>query len=344
MQTLRCCVVGATGFIGGQIVRAALAYGWEVVAVRRRHGAVGALDDIADQLDWVHADLSDPASLVAAFRGCPLVFHAAAYYPHKTGNPWEAVRHGVTGMRNLLKAAAASGVRRIVYTSSPATVGRPLEPGRLANEDDLYIPGTSRLPYFEAKWAMEQEALRASAEGLPVVVVIPGAVIGPGDVKPTTSTLVLMVAKRRLRWAVPGTVNVVDGRDLATGHVLAAERGRPGRRYIVGGHNLTFQEMFAAMADAAGVPPPRRVLPARMIETLGRMARRLGLPAAGQMEALRLWQPLDTTRARAELGLGDPRPFDETCRDTVAWFRSHGYLPPVETPASTGQALAEGEQ
>jgi len=326
MPTLRCCVVGATGFIGGQIVRAALGRGWAVRGVRRRPDAVGALEDIADQVEWMQADLNDPASLVTAFRGCPLLFHAAAYYPSRALNPWEAVRHGVSGMRNLLTAAAVAGVRRIVYTSSPSTVGPSAEPGRPANEDDLYLPGSVRLPYFEVKWAMEQEALRASAQGLPVIVVIPGAVIGPGDVKPTTSSLVLLVARRQLRWAVEGDLNVVDGRDLALGHVLAAERGRPGRRYIIGGHNLSFREVLTAMAEAAGVPPPRRTLPPRLIEWVGRIGRRLGFPSAGQMQAIRHWQPLDTSRARGELGLPEPRPFDETCRDTVAWFRAHGYL------------------
>ncbi len=330
MATVRCCVVGATGFIGGQIVRAVLARGWAVRAVRRRPNAVGALEDVADQVEWVQADLNDPASLVPAFRGCPLLFHAAAYYPRKPVDPWEAVRHGVAGMRNLLAAAATAGVKRIVYTSSPSTIGPPKEPDRLANEEDLYLPGSVRLPYFEVKWAMEAEALRANAGGLSVVVVIPGAVIGPGDVKPTTSSLLLMVAKRRLRWAVEGRLNVVDGRDLAVGHVLAAERGRPGRRYIVGGHNLTIPEMLATMAEAASVPPPRRTLPLGLVEWAGRIGRWIGLPAAGQLQAIRHWQPLDTSRARRELGLPDPRPFEETCRDTVAWFRAHGYLKPVE--------------
>jgi len=287
---------------------------------------VGALEDIADRIEWVEADLNDPASLIVALRGCPLVFHAAAYYPRKAVDPWEAVRHGVTGMRNLLRAAAAAGVKRLVYTSSLSTVGRPADPERLANEDDLYLPGSTRLPYFEVKWAMEQEALRANARGLPVVVVIPSAVIGPGDVKPTTSTLLLLVARRRLRWFIEGQLNVVDGRDLAVGHVLAAERGRPGRRYIVGGHNLSIREMVTTMAEAAGVPPPRRALPVAFIEWAGRVGCRLGLPAAGQMLAIRHWQPLDTSRARTELGLPEPRPFEETCRDTVAWFRAHGYL------------------
>ncbi len=326
MAALRCCVLGATGFIGGQIARAALARGWAVRTVRRRPGAVGALEDMADRVEWIQGDLSDPASLVAAMRECPLVFHAAAYYPQRSPRLRETVRHGVTGMRNFLAAAAVAGVGRIVYTSSPSTVGPPSEPGRLANKEDLYVPGAIHLPYFEVKWAMEQEALRASAQGLPVVVIIPSTVIGPGDVKPTTSSIMLMVARRRLRWYVRGATNVVDGRDLALGHVLAAERGQPGHRYIVGGHNLTFREMLATMAKAAGLPPPKHALPLSLVEGMGWLGSRLRVPSAGQVQAIRHWQPLDTSRARRELGLPDPRPFEETCRDTLAWFRTHGYL------------------
>jgi dihydroflavonol-4-reductase len=284
------------------------------------------LDDLADQIEWVQADLTDPASLVAALRGCPLLFHAAAYYPQGNPNPWDAVQHGVSGMRNLLSAAARSGVKRVVYTSSPSTVGPPAQPNQPANEDDLYLPGSVQLPYFEAKWAMEQEALRASAQGLPVVVVIPGAVIGPGDVKPTTSTLLLMVARGRLRWSVEGTLNVIDGRDLAAGQVLAAERGRPGRRYIIGGHNLSIEEMLTTMAEAAEVSPPRRTLPLGLVERLARLGRKLEVSSAGQVEAIQHWKPLDTTRAKEELGLPAPRPFRETCQDTLEWFRQHDYL------------------
>lgn len=326
MASVRCCVLGATGFIGGQIVRAALARGWEVRGVRRRPDAVGALDDLTDQIEWVQADLTDPASLVAALRGCPLLFHAAAYYPQGNPDPWAAVQHGISGMRNLLSAASRSGVKRVVYTSSSSTVGPPSQPNQLANEDDLYLPGTAQLPYFEAKWAMEQEALRASAQGLPMVVVIPGAVIGPEDVKPTTSSILLMVARGRLRWSVEGALNVIDGRDLAAGQVLAAKRGRPGRRYIIGGHNLSIEEMLTNMAEVAEVSPPRRTLPVGLVERLARLGRKLRIPSAGQVEAIQHWQPLDTTRAEEELGLPAPRPFKETCQDTLEWFRQHNYL------------------
>lgn len=321
---LRCCVLGATGFIGGQVARAAVAQGWRVRGVRRRPEAVGAIGDLP--VEWVYGDLHDVASLVAAMRECPLVFHTAGYYPQRTRNVHEAVRHGVTGMRNVLTAAVRAGVKRLVYTSALTTIGRPADPARLANENDLYTPGSVPNPYFEVKWAMELEALRAYAHGLPVVIVIPTVVIGPGDVKPTTSGLLLQVAKGRLPFSVPGQTNVVDGRDVAAGHIAAAMRGRPGRRYILGGHNMSFQEMLSTMAEAAGRRPPRWVLPPALVRTLGRVGRWIGLPAAHHLEAIEQWQPLDDTFSRTELRLAEPTPFLQTCQDTLAWFRTHGYL------------------
>jgi len=330
---LHCCILGATGFIGGQIARAALAWGWQVRGLRRRPNAVGAIGDL--DIEWVSGDLADPASLVAAMRGCPLVFHAAGYYPHRARDVWETVRHGVTGMRNVLAAAATARVKRLVYTSALTTIGPPSEPGRPASERDLYTPGSVPIPYFEVKWAMEMEAMRATAHGLPVVVVLPTAVFGPGDVKPTTGALLLMTARGRIPGYIEGAINVVDGRDVAAGHVAAAARGRPGRRYILGGHNLTFREMQAIIAEAAGRKPPRLKLPLGLIRAAAEVGSLLGVPGTHHLRAIRHWQPLDTTRAREELGLPEPIPFEQTCRDALAWFRARGCLKgkPAEQPA-----------
>ncbi len=331
----RCCVIGATGFVGGQIVRAALARGWAVRGVRRRSDAVGALADVAEQVEWAQADLADLAALVVAMQGCPLVFHAGGYYPRREVDPWEAVRHGVLGMRNVFAAARVARVRRIVYTSSFVTVGPPITPGQPANEDSLPVPGLARRPYAEVKWAMEQEALRATLDGLPVVVVVPAPVFGPGEVKPAVS-LQWRVATRRLRWGWNGMVSVVDGRDLALGHLLAAERGKPGRRYIIAGHYMSVGELLAAMAEAAGGAPPHLRLSPRL--AAGGWLGRFAAPAAGLPHDLSAWQPLDAARARQELGLAEPRPFAETCRDSVDWLRAAGHLPAVSGEALTPKA------
>jgi dihydroflavonol-4-reductase len=324
MPDIHCCILGATGFIGGQIARAAVAQGWHVRGLRRRlqaTGDVGGLD-----IEWVSGDLADPASLVAAMRGCPLVFHAAGYYPQRARDIWETMRHGVTGMRNVLTAAATARVKRIIYTSALTTVGHSADPARLASEHDLYVPGSVREPYFEVKWVMEMEALRVTAQGLPVTIVLPTVVIGPGDVKPTTGALLLMVARGRVPGYVEGSINVVDGRDVAAGHIAAAEKGKSGRRYILGGHNMTFQEMLSTMAQAAGRRPPRARLSPGLVRAIAKVAGSLGIPGTHHLRAIQQWQPLDMTRAREELGLSDPIPFEQTCRDALAWFHEHGYI------------------
>jgi len=330
---IRCCILGATGFIGGQIARAAVKKGWRVRGLRRRPDATGGIGDV--EIEWVSGDLSDPASLVTAMRGCPLVFHAAGYYPHRARDVWKTVRHGVAGMRSVLAAAAAAGVKRLVYTSALTTVGPPSDPSRLANERDLYTPGSVRLPYFEVKWAMEMEAMRATVQGLPVVVILPTAVFGPGDVKPTTGALLLMAARGRIPGYIEGEINVVDGRDVAAGHIAAAGRGRPGRRYILGGHNLTFREVQTIIAEAAGRKPPRSKLPLWLTQAIAEVGSLLGISGTHHLRAIRHWQPLDTSRMRDELGLPEPIPFEQTCRDALDWFRQHGYLKgsPVAQPA-----------
>lgn len=324
MSEIRCCILGATGFIGGQIARAAAAQGWQVRGLRRRPSATGAIGDL--DIEWVSGDLADPASLVTAMRGCPLVFHAAGYYPHRARDIWETMRHGVSGMRNVLSAAAAAGVKRLIYTSALTTVGPSPDPTREPCEQDLYAPGSVPNPYFEVKWAMEMEAMRATAQGLPVITTLPTAVFGPGDVKPATSSILLMVARGRIPGYVEGTINVVDGRDVAAGHIAAAARGKPGQRYILGGHNLTFREMLTIAAEAAGRKPPRVRLPLRLTQVLAKMGRVLKIPGTHHLRAIRYWQPLDTTRTREALNLPEPIPFEQTCRDTLDWFYEHGYL------------------
>jgi dihydroflavonol-4-reductase len=333
MSDIRCCILGATGFIGGQIARAALTGGLQVRGMRRRPSATGAIGDL--NVEWMTGDLADPASLVTAMRGCPLVFHAAGYYPHRARDIQETVRHGVTGMRNVLNAAVTAGVKRLVYTSALTTVGPSADPSRIASENDLYMPRSIRNPYYEVKWAMEMEAIRAAAQGLQVIIVLPTAVFGPGDVKPTTSSLLLAVAQGRVPGYVEGTINVVDGRDVATGHIAAAKRGKPGQRYLLGGHNLTIREALSIAAEAAGRRPPGIKLPHGFVRAAAGLGGKLGIAGTHHLRAIDQLQALDTSRTQAELGLPQPIPFEQTCRDTLDWFFENGYLKqrPVPRPA-----------
>lgn len=321
---MRVLVLGATGFIGGQVARAAHAAGWQVRGLRRREGAVGAVGDVP--VEWHSGDLADSASLTGAMQGCDVLFHAAGFAPETMRSVRKAVREGVAQTRRVFGAARLAGVGRVVYTSSLATIGTP-PPGadRLADESDPYAPGSTWNSYYEAKWLMELEALRANDAGLPVVSLCPTAVFGPGDVKPSTSRILLMVAKGQMPASVDVETNIVDGRDVALAHIRAAEVGQPGERYIIGGHNLNIDAALREAARLVGVREPLVTLSLSTAARLLRLADALHLPIPATMRALPYWQPYDTSKARRAFDL-TPRPFAETVIDTVSWFREHGYL------------------
>ena len=166
--------------------------------------------------------------------------------------------------------------------------------------------------------------MRAVALGLPVVTLLPSAVFGPGDVKPTVGKILLLAARGLVPAYLEGEINVVDGRDVAAGHIAAARRGQPGRRYILGGHNLTVRQVQETIAAVVGRKPPRFTLPPRLARIVAQSGDWLGVPGAHHLRAISHWQPLDTTRAREELGLSAPIPFEQTCRDALGWFRERG--------------------
>jgi len=321
---MKVLVIGATGFIGGAIARAAVERGWQVRTLRRDGRRVGAIGDLAAQgaIEWRRGDLADSDSIADAMRGCDAVFHAAGYYPASGRNRAGQLGLARTQMEHVLSAFRSAGPGRLVYTSSLSTIGPPSEPGRLANEGDVYQPGSAPGLYFDIKITMEQAAL---ASGLPAVVLCPTSVFGPGDVKPTTGVLLIQVARGLMAFYPDGQTNAIDGRDVAAAHLAAAEQGRPGERYILGGENMTFRQMLTIAAEQAGRRPPWLRLPPGLVEAAGVLGGQVGILGSDVLRAIRFWQPLDTGKARAELGLAS-RPFDVTVRDTLAWFREHGYL------------------
>jgi len=318
-----CLVLGATGFIGGQVARAALSRGWRVAGLRRRPAATGDLGDAA--ITWLQGNLDDPESLANAMRGRAVVFHCAGAYPHNPRTMARDLGRAVAQMRNVLAAARRAGVERLVYTSSYTTIGRPREPGRLADERDFYVPGSTRDPYYETKWAMEAEALAAARAGLPVVVLCPVAVFGPGDVHMSVSGPLLMAARGRLPVYPDATLGVIDVRDAAAGHIAAAERGPAGERFILSAHNVTLYDVFAEMARAAGVRPPRIRLGPRLLAIAAAIGQLAPGGQASFLKTVPLWQPVNNAKAVAVLGL-TTRPLSETMADTLTWFRARGYL------------------
>jgi dihydroflavonol-4-reductase len=321
---VKALVIGATGFIGGAVAREAAAQGWQVRAVRRDDRRLGAIGDLAanGEIEWHQANLIDSSTIAEAMLGCDVVFHAAGYYPTTSRDKPRQLRRAQTQMEGVLLAFRQAKPDLLVYTSSLSTVGPPSNPGRLANESDIYQIGSVPGSYFDIKMVMEQTALES---GLPVAALCPTAVFGPGDVKPTSGRLLLNVARGQVPFYPDGQTNVVDVRDVAAAHVAAVTDSQPGERYIVGGENMTFRQMLTIMARQAGRRPPWMHLTSRLVELTGSVAGQLGIFGADMLQAIRYFQPLDVSKTRAELGL-TTRDFSETARDALAWFCEHGYL------------------
>src|SRR5574337_69982 len=252
-------VTGASGFLGSHVARQLVARGERVRVLLRPSSQARAIEGLGVEL--AHGDLRDAASLVRALEGVRRVYHVAADYRLWARDPREIYESNVAGTRNLLEAARRAGVERFIYTSTVATVAVP-RPGALPNEDTTASLGEMIGHYKRSKFLAEQEAFRAATDGLPVVIVNPTTPVGPGDWKPTpTGRVILDFLNGRMPGYVDTGLNLVPVEDAAAGHLLAAERGRVGERYILGGRNLTLKEILDVLAGIAGRPAPRVRVP-----------------------------------------------------------------------------------
>jgi dihydroflavonol-4-reductase len=316
-----CCVTGATGFVGGHVARLIAQRGDRARVTyrdQRRLERLHALD-----VDPVRADVLDRSSLRRAVRGCELVFHTAGYVGSRP--PDLLWRMNALSPRLVVEAAAAEGVRRVIHTSSVAAIGRAPE-GEAADEETVYRAGEFGLAYGDAKHEGEAEALAAGARlGVEVIVVNPAYVLGvpvdpyqPGE---TSTRVVGNFVLGKLPAVVDGSTNVVDVEDVAAGHLLAADKGKPGERYVLGGYNLGWVELIDRLATASGVRTPLLVLP-REVGRLARVQGELGLPGPIAPEAFALmaqnWRA-SSRKAKRELGYRT-RPLDRTIEATVQWY------------------------
>jgi dihydroflavonol-4-reductase len=328
---MRALVTGATGFVGANVVRELLADGTAVRALVRSTSDRRALAGLSVEI--AVGDLAEPATLAAALARVDVLYHVAADYRLWAADPGVLYRVNVEGTRAILRAAEASGVRRIVYTSSVGTLGIPSDgtPGR---EDTPVTLADMVGDYKRSKFLAEREAEAAAARGLPVVVVNPSAPVGPGDWKPTPTGKMLVDYLRGWMLAYVDTgLNVVHVRDVARGHILAAARGRIGERYILGNAagNLTLPAMFARLAPLTGVAAPRVRLPHSGALAIGTVcewvARLTGREPPVSRTAVRMARKrmfFDPGKAVRELGLPQT-PVDDALRDAVEWYWAHGY-------------------
>lgn len=332
---MRVFLTGATGFIGSHVAQAVVARGDSLCCLCRPTSQRAGLEDLP--IDWTLGDLTDRASLRRAMTGAELVIHCAADYRLYARYPAEIYRSNVDGTRNVLELAAELGVRRVVYTSSVGTLG--LGGRTLANENARGHLDEMVGDYKRSKFLSERLVETWIDRGLPVVVVSPSTPIGERDVKPTpTGKIVVDFLNGRLPAYVDTGLNLVDVRDVALGHLLAADRGRPGESYILGGVNLTLQRMLELLGRLSGRQPPRLKLPhwvplaiAHIDEPLSHWLGRdprVSLAGARMSKSMMFF---DTSKAVRELGFPQS-PIEPALERAVNWFIEHDYAPARPAP------------
>jgi dihydroflavonol-4-reductase len=324
-------VTGGAGFIGSHLVEQLLKRGSNIRVLE--HPDAHAAHLPLDRIELIRGDIRDRPAVARAVRDCTAVYHLAA-----NPNLWTQ-RRGLfrqvnyLGAVNVLDAAVAAGVPRILHTSTESILTRVRQAGPIA-EDQLVSAGDVIGPYCRSKFLAERHAFRSARDGAPIVIVNPTLPIGPGDrgrSPPTQMMLDFCLGKRREY--LDAELNLIDVRDVAAGMILALERGRPGPRYLLGHENLSIREVFARLAILTGLPQPRRRVPYAVALAAAYVSELVAdvfthrIPAA-TVTGVKLTQRVmhfDARRSLAELGL-QPRSIDDSLSDAVAWFRKTGWL------------------
>ncbi len=327
---MKALVTGATGFVGAAVARALLSAHWQVRALARKGSNRGNLAGL--DIEVHEGDLMDTNSLERAADGCEGLFHVAADYRLGARDPSQLYRSNVEGTRNILNAARLAGVRRVVYTSSVATIGIPGD-GTPGDETTPSALHNMIGHYKRSKYLAEEVVRQAAREGLPVVIVSPSTPVGPGDVKPTpTGRLVLDAAAGRMPAYVDTGLNIVHVDDVAAGHLLAYERGRAGERYILGGRDMSLRQILEIIATLTGRTAPRVRLPYAVVLPIAYLAegyaRLTGTNGRITLEGVRMSRKLmyfSSAKALRELGYSS-RPPALAFEDAIRWFRARGLL------------------
>ncbi len=324
---MRCFITGATGFIGRHVVDILLRQGHEVVALVRHNAA-----DLPPAVRAVKADLLDVASLRSSMRGCELAFHLAALITFDLRQRHELRRVNCQGTESLLAAAAQSGVRRAIIASSACTLGISACAAEIRDERRYAsLAEEARNPYLASKIAAERAA-SAFLDRLEVVIVNPTTVYGPGDRTLNSGTLFLRLARGNVIPVPPGGSNVIDVEDTAAGFVAAAERGRSGERYVLGGENLSFAEIFQVIAAALGrspswLPlPPWLCFPTVLAVALLNLVQRDRFFTPQIAADLFAFKYYTSAKAKSELGWKPLYTFAESAQRALLYYRARGLL------------------
>ncbi|MHB9037216.1 MAG: hopanoid-associated sugar epimerase [Armatimonadota bacterium] len=323
-------VTGGTGFVGAHVIRKLIERGERVVALVRPFGNPTLLKGL--DVETVVGDITDFDSIHSAIIGIDELYHVAADYRLWAPDPREIYFNNLGGTLNVLEAALRRGVRRVVYTSTVGCLGIPKD-GDLGNEDTPVTREELVGHYKKSKFDAEKVAVEYAEKGLDVVIVNPSTPVGPGDVKPTpTGKIIADFLKGKMLAYVDTGLNIISVEDVAGGHLLAAEKGVCGRKYILGNSNLTLKQILDNLADISGRKPPSVCIPhwvalvAAVVDTAynGILGKPPGIPIEGALMA-RKKMFFSSERAVTELGLTQS-PVEDALAASVEWFRSHGYL------------------
>ena len=323
-------VTGATGFVGSHVARALAEQGADLRLLIRSSSDLRNIEDL--KAERVTGDLRDPASLKKAVSGCEAVFHVAADYRLWVRDPDEMYQSNVGGTRAILQAARESKVRRVVYTSSVATMGFTSN-GHLADEASPVSLANMIGPYKRSKFMAEEVAIAAAKSGTDVVIVNPTTPVGERDIKPTpTGRIVVDFLKKKFPAYVDTGLNLVDAIECARGHVAALEKGKSGERYILGGENLTLKQILDKLASITGLPSPSLRVPyvvalaAGVVDQVVTGYIRNREPRA-TIDAVRMGRKkMFVSSGKAERDLGwKIVPVDDALHRAVNWFQANGY-------------------
>jgi len=325
-------VTGATGFVGANIARLLVAEGYRVRVLARPASSLRALEGCA--VEVVRGDILEPGSVARAVQGCAQVFHVAADYRLWAKDPDEIYRNNVDGTRTMLEACAQARVERVIYTSSVGTLGLPRDGGLGTETTPVSLHDMIGL-YKRSKFLAERVAEEYAARGLPVVIVNPSNPIGPWEVRPTpTGQMILDYLLGRMFATLDTGLNLVHVADVARGHLLAAQRGRVGERYILGCHNRSLTEIFHVLERITSIRAPRVCVPHALIYLVALVnegaARATGRPPRVPLAGVRMARKhmyFSAEKAVRELGLPQTS-VEQALREAVDWFVAHGYAPP----------------
>jgi len=324
-------VTGASGFVGSALARQLAAKGFGLRLSVRASSRRDNLEGIDAEI--VPADMRDRAAMTEALHGARYLFHCAADYRLWARDPGEIVRNNLEGTRAVMQAAQAAGVERIVYTSSVATL-KPHDDGTPADETSRHSEESAIGAYKKSKVVAERLVERMIVEeGLPAVIVSPSTPIGPRDIKPTpTGRVIVEAALGRIPAFVDTGLNLVHVDDVATGHLLALERGRIGECYILGGQDVGFRDMLGIIAELTGQRAPVLGLPrlplfplAYAAEAAARLTGKEPFITADALKMAKYRMFFTSAKAERELGYG-ARPYREALVDALNWFGKAGYL------------------